>query len=138
MQGYPNLEYIIIDGGSCDNSVAIIKKYEPWLAYWVSEKDNGQSHAINKGWRKATGDILAYLNSDDTFREGSLYHIASYFLRHPDVEMVYGDVFLIDENGKIGSAAHPLDGQLDPRRTPDGMPLWPAAPAPSARRGSSR
>jgi glycosyltransferase involved in cell wall biosynthesis len=101
LQGYPNLEYIIIDGGSTDNSVEIIKKYEPWLAYWVSEKDNGQSHAINKGWQKATGDIMAYLNSDDTFREGALYHVASYFLRHPDIDMAYGDVFEIDENSRM-------------------------------------
>ncbi len=65
LQGYPNLEYIIIDGGSSDNSVEIIRKYEPWLAYWVSEKDRGQAHAINKGFAHATGSIYAYLNSDD-------------------------------------------------------------------------
>ena len=57
LQGYPNLEYIIIDGGSTDNSVEIIKKYEPWLTYWVSEKDRGQSHAINKGFKHAAGEI---------------------------------------------------------------------------------
>ena len=101
LQGYPNLEYIIIDGGSTDNSIEIIKKYQPWIADWVSEKDNGQSQAINKGWKKSTGDIMAYLNSDDTFKEGALYHIANYFLRYPDVDMVYGDVFSIDENCKM-------------------------------------
>jgi glycosyltransferase involved in cell wall biosynthesis len=67
LQGYPDIEYIIIDGGSTDNSVEIIKKYEPWLAYWVSEPDRGQSHAINKGFERSTGEIMAWLNSDDMF-----------------------------------------------------------------------
>ncbi len=65
LQNYPNLEYIIIDGGSTDHSVEIIKKYEPWLTYWVSEKDRGQSHAINKGFKRSTGDIMNWLCSDD-------------------------------------------------------------------------
>src|SRR5664279_556271 len=64
LQGYPNLEYIIIDGGSADNTVEIIKKYGSWLAYWVTEKDRGQCHAINKGFARATGDIFAWLCSD--------------------------------------------------------------------------
>ena len=72
LQGYPDLEYIIIDGGSSDESVAIIKKYEPWLAYWVSEKDRGQAHAINKGLSKVTGSIFNWINSDDLLVHGAL------------------------------------------------------------------
>lgn len=76
LQGYPNLEYIIIDGGSTDNSVEIIKKYEPWITFWVSEKDRGQCHAINKGFARATGDIFAWLCSDDVYAPGALHRIA--------------------------------------------------------------
>jgi glycosyltransferase involved in cell wall biosynthesis len=72
LQGYPNLEYIIMDGGSTDNSAEIIGRYEPWLTYWVSEPDRGQSHAINKGFARGTGDILAWLNSDDIYLPGTL------------------------------------------------------------------
>jgi glycosyltransferase involved in cell wall biosynthesis len=79
LQGYPNLEYIVLDGNSTDDSVEIIKKYEPWLAYWVSEKDKGQANAINKGLEKATGHIAAYLNSDDTYLPSAFQHIAKIF-----------------------------------------------------------
>ncbi len=72
LQNYPNLEYIIIDGGSNDDSVNIIEKYDPWISYWVSEPDRGQSHAINKGLRRSTGDILCWLNSDDWLMPGAL------------------------------------------------------------------
>ena len=73
LQGYPDLEYIIIDGGSTDNSREIIKKYEPWLKYWVSEPDGGQSHAINKGFRHGSGEVLAWINSDDIYLPGALW-----------------------------------------------------------------
>ena len=76
LQGYPNLEYIVIDGGSTDESVQIIKKYESWLAYWTSETDNGQADAINKGFAKASGQIGAYLNSDDYYFPNVLSYTA--------------------------------------------------------------
>lgn len=78
-QNYPNLEYIIIDGGSTDNSIEIIKKYEKYLTYWVSEKDNGQSDAINKGILKVTGEIFNWLNSDDYLEPESLFLVAKLF-----------------------------------------------------------
>jgi glycosyltransferase involved in cell wall biosynthesis len=75
LQGYPNLEYIIIDGGSSDGSVETIIKYEKWLTYWISEPDRGQSHAIKKGFFKATGDILGWLNSDDIYKINALKQV---------------------------------------------------------------
>src|SRR5882757_342896 len=89
-QGYSNLEYIIIDGGSTDGSVDIIRKYENRLAYWVSEKDRGQTHAINKGLERATGEIIGYLNSDDYYLDGALAGIADVFGRHPDLDLLHG------------------------------------------------
>jgi glycosyltransferase involved in cell wall biosynthesis len=80
LQVYPNLEYIIIDGGSTDNSVEVIKKYEPWLAYWVSEKDRGQSHAINKGFTRATGELAGWLNSDDIYFPGALKTMVTHWV----------------------------------------------------------
>lgn len=100
-QDYPNLEYIIIDGGSTDNSVEIIKKYENQLAYWVSEPDKGQSDAINKGFHRATGEILHWLNSDDLLVPGALKSVSEYFLKHPEIGCVMGDLEVIDENSKL-------------------------------------
>lgn len=82
-QDYPNVEYIVIDGGSTDGSVDIIRKYADRLAYWVSEPDRGQSHAINKGWARATGDILAWLNSDDVYLPGALTAVVEAYRQHP-------------------------------------------------------
>lgn len=97
-QNYPNLEYIIIDGGSTDGSVEIIKKYEKHLSYWSSEKDNGQSEALNKGFAKATGDIFAYINSDDILLPETLNFISDIFQKNTDVDLIYGHALLIDAN----------------------------------------
>ena len=75
-QNYPNLEYVVIDGGSTDETVEIIKKYAKHLTYWVSEPDRGQSHAINKGLAHCTGDVFNFLNSDDYLEPGALFHVA--------------------------------------------------------------
>lgn len=95
LQNYPNLEFIIIDGGSTDNTVEIIKKYEQWLTYWVSEKDRGQTHAINKGLLKCTGEIFNWINSDDLLAKNSLYKLAKVFLENnkPDVICGYTNIF---------------------------------------------
>jgi len=99
-QGYPELEYIVIDGGSDDNSIEILRKYEDKLAYWVSEKDRGQAHAINKGLRKATGDILAWINSDDIYFPGAFEKVEKAFEDNLHADVIYGDGVLIDEQGK--------------------------------------
>ncbi|MEL6924273.1 MAG: glycosyltransferase family 2 protein [Bacteroidota bacterium] len=94
LQNYPNLEYIIIDGGSTDNSVEIIKKYEPWLHYWVSEKDKGQSDAINKGLAKTSGDIFNWINSDDVYLPNALLEVGRTWMRKPfDVMAAYSHHF---------------------------------------------
>lgn len=90
-QNYPNLDYIIIDGGSTDNSVDIIKKYQKHFTYWVSENDKGQAHAINKGLLHCTGDIFNWLNSDDYLEPGALHKIAAAFANE-QVQMVAGKV----------------------------------------------
>lgn len=100
-QDYPDMEYIIVDGGSTDGSVDIIRKYADRLAGWVSEPDLGQTDAINKGFAMAKGDILAWLNSDDTYQPGAIREAAAYLQEHPEVGMVYGDANFIDENGKV-------------------------------------
>jgi glycosyltransferase involved in cell wall biosynthesis len=100
-QEYPNLEYIIIDGGSTDGSVEIIQKYADRLAYWISEPDRGQTDAINKGFSHATGDILAWLNSDDTYLPGALAGAASFLQQNGKVGLVYGDMNFIDEHDQV-------------------------------------
>ncbi|MCY2985673.1 MAG: glycosyltransferase [Planctomycetota bacterium] len=100
-QQYPKLEYVVQDGCSRDNSVAVIRQYESQISSWQSVKDHGQSHAINMGLERTSGDIMAYLNSDDILLPGSLDYVAKYFEQHPEVDVVYGDRLLIDEEDRV-------------------------------------
>ena len=100
-QDYPRLEYIIVDGGSTDGSLEIIRRYADRLAWWVSEPDQGQTDAINKGFARASGEILAWLNSDDTYLPHAMSEAAAYLQSHPEVGMVYGDANLVDETGRM-------------------------------------
>lgn len=103
-QNYPNLEYIIIDGGSTDGSIEILRKYEDRLAHWVSEPDRGQSHALNKGFERATGDIIGWLNSDDLYCPGALFHVGEWFAAHPQDEVHYGGLYLVDADDRLTDA----------------------------------
>lgn len=96
-QRYPNLELIVVDGGSTDNTLAVIKQYEAHLDWWVSEPDSGQTAAINKGFMRSTGEIMAWINSDDLVASGALHLVADYFVKHPETQAVYGDRVLINE-----------------------------------------
>lgn len=124
-QNYPAIEYIIIDGGSTDGSVEVIKKYDSHITYWVSEKDKGQSDAINKGLKLANGDIVCWLNSDDLFEPNTLNTIAQFFNEHADAHFVYGDGVIFYENGKKrdshckpGKVSHGVLSRCDPLQQP--------------------
>lgn len=99
-QEYPRIEYLVIDGASTDGSVEIIRKYADRLAYWVSEKDAGQADAINKGLARATGGIVAWLNSDDFYFPGAVASAVNAFEAHPEAGLVYGDTVAVDEKGE--------------------------------------
>ena len=100
-QDYPNLEYFVMDGGSTDGSLEIIQRYAPRLAGWVCEKDRGQTDALNKGFARATGQILAWLNSDDTYEPGAVSAAVAALTSRPDAAAIYGEANFIDENGRV-------------------------------------
>lgn len=113
LQGYPDLEYIVIDDGSTDDSVEIIKRYEPWLAYWVHQENRGQSAAINEGFRRATGEIVAWLNSDDTYEPGAVMEAVRVLDHDAGRHIVNGGVALTDAENRptreIRSSRYTLD-----------------------------
>ena len=100
-QDYPNKELILIDGGSTDNSPEIIRRYQPSLAYAVSEADRGQSHALNKGLERVTGDIIGWLNSDDCYLPGAFGRVVKAFRQNSDAVLVHGDRIMIDRDGHV-------------------------------------
>jgi GT2 family glycosyltransferase len=108
LQGYPDLEYTVIDGASSDESVDVIKKYEPWLAFWVSETDRGQSHAINKGLARAAGEVMAWLNSDDFYLPGALAGAAERM--GAGGGFVIGGVTFVDMHSRVVGLARPRPG----------------------------
>jgi glycosyltransferase involved in cell wall biosynthesis len=112
-QDHSHIEYMVIDGASTDHSVEIIKKYADKLAWWVSEKDHGQADAINKGFARASGEIIAWLNSDDYYLPGAVSAAVKVMNENPDAALVYGDMLAVDEHGRTFNTLHykPLDLQ---------------------------
>lgn len=110
-QDYPHIECVVVDGGSTDDTEAILRRYTGRLR-WISEPDRGPPDAINKGWRMCRGDILTWLNADDVWAPGAVSAAISYFIEHPEADVVYGDCGLIDREGKHISTAHVQDWDL--------------------------
>lgn len=99
LQGYPNLEYIVLDGGSTDGSLDVIRKYEPWIDHWSSGEDAGQADAIYRGFERATSELIAWQNSDDLYLPGALFEFARTFMRYPRTELAIGGCLWIDQAG---------------------------------------
>ncbi len=107
-QNYPALEYVVQDGGSSDDTVEVLRRFDGALTHWASERDEGQGDAINRGFAHTSGEIMAYLNSDDLLLPGALAYVARYFTEHPEVDVLYGHRVMIDEHdGWIGSHVLP-------------------------------
>jgi glycosyltransferase involved in cell wall biosynthesis len=104
LQDYPNLEYIVVDGGSTDGTLEVLYKYAPLLDHWVSEPDRGQAHAINKGLMRASGEIVAWLNSDDYYTPGAVARAVAHYIAEADLDWLYGDCLLV----------HHPEGTLEP------------------------
>ncbi len=123
LQGYPRLELHVIDGGSTDNTLEIIRKYEPWLSSWVSEKDSGQSEAINKGFCRCSGEIFSWLCSDDLLTPGSLETVARIFFESPQVDVVSGAcIFQYDDRPENNQVK--LVDRTDWEKIPFSAPIW--------------
>lgn len=112
-QSYPNLQLIIIDGGSSDKTIEIIKKYEKFIYFWTSEKDNGQSDALNKGFKMADGEIFGWMNSDDLYMPGSFYYLVEEFKKNPKKSLVFGDWLTINDKNEIIDLNHAFDFDLN-------------------------
>lgn len=112
-QDYPNLEYMVVDGASTDGSVEIIQRYADRLSWWVSEKDRGQGEAINKGFARATGDIVGWLNSDDVYQPGAIATAVEAFRSRPEVGLIFGDVLAIDGENHVLNLMRCGDWGLD-------------------------
>jgi hypothetical protein len=108
-QGYPRLEYIVIDGGSTDASLEIIRRYQDRFSFWVSERDGGQADGINKGFGRATGDLVAWLNSDDFYLPGALMRIAEAYQKNPDASFYFGNGLRVDSAGRTLASFFPDD-----------------------------
>jgi glycosyltransferase involved in cell wall biosynthesis len=106
-QDYRELEYILIDGGSDDSSVAIIEKYQSQIDFWVSERDRGQTHAINKGFQQASGEIIAWINSDDVYCPDVFLQVAAYFESHPECNWLAGNILFMNESGQVTMRKYP-------------------------------
>jgi glycosyltransferase involved in cell wall biosynthesis len=100
-QEYPNLEYLVMDGGSTDTSISIIQKYSARITLWRSHRDNGQSDAVCEGWQKSKGEILGWLNSDDYYYPNALATVGEFFAQNPDVLVVWGSIAIVDGNGQV-------------------------------------
>jgi glycosyltransferase involved in cell wall biosynthesis len=108
LQGYDDLEHIVVDGGSTDATLDVVRRYAPFLASWTSERDDGQADAINRGWRRSTGELLGWLNSDDVLQPGALHGVALTLVEHPEADLVYGDDVFMDA---ASNHSTPLPGE---------------------------